>query len=160
MLEIGGALGVAAAAHYGRYVPDLLRHISRNGLSIAGSWHMEHLSDPTDGRGIEDKWVTNIELKQLGQIIRGTAVATSQHEGYPTVTYRVEGKFSNNYLDVVFRDKDNSRVNRSVFLLAVSEAGQCLKGFRIFAGRDIHIARAVECKWSQSRGGASDCYKS
>lgn len=152
--EIVAAVGLVSATHYGPTWVNYIRHIARSGIDISGKWEIIQSERAIDGQGEERKWKTTINLTQVGREIKGEASAVCiTDSSFREVVYGIYGFLENNYLDVSFRDRDRSKMSRSIFLLKVVEAGNTLVGYRMFAGVLSDRPRGVACKWR--RPGAS-----
>ena len=136
---------VAGGVHFGPTMVNYVRHIARAGIDISGHWVIGPTERTEDGSDLRKQWTTEIEIKQLGKAITGSALAKPYGHDSRPVRYRIIGSFENGYLDAIFRDLDKSRFSVSLFLLKIENSGISLKGHRIFSGAIEDRSRAAEC---------------
>lgn len=156
IVEIIVGVIVAGAAYFAPTAINYIRHLSRSGINISGAWQIYQPEHPEDGGDLKHRWRTEINLRHIGRRISGTAIAHCLSDDVPDVHYEVHGHIDDGYVDAIFRDKEESRMSRSVFLLKVNGTGRTLMGYRAFTGVITDTPRTIECEWRRPGASAVD----
>lgn len=141
-------------------LPYFYKHTNPH-ISIDDEWILNHIGHPADGEELTVKWKVNLQLKQKGQSVVGTATSICsdgpQELLEKTIRFDVKGSYTNSILDLHLTEIGNKPLrNRSALMLQLVGDGSTAEGYRIFLGRAKNQIRAIQCKLIR-RDACSNC---